>query len=230
MEKNKFKILLAEDDVNLGLVLETFLKAKGFEVVLARDGVAAVEKFTQHAGIDLAILDVMMPEKDGFTAGAEIKLLNRNLPLLFLTAKSMQDDVLRGFEIGADDYITKPFVMDILLARINAILSRSYSAAIDNSGFSIGAFRFDYERSLLHIKNDDIKLTTRESALLKMLIENKNGILDRKAALEAIWGNDDYFSSRSMDVYITKIRKILKQDPSIELLNVHGKGYKLLCP
>lgn len=230
MEKNKIRILLAEDDTNLGLVLDTFLKAKGFDVILARDGAEAVRKFIGSGGIDLAILDVMMPEKDGFTAGMEIKTLNKNVPMIFLTAKSMQDDILRGFEIGADDYITKPFSMDILLARVNAILMRSISSVPDSGELRVGAFVFDFERSLLHINNDDIKLTTREGALLKMLIENRNGILDRKVALDAIWGNDDYFSSRSMDVYITKLRKILKQDPSVELLNVHGKGYKLLCP
>ena len=230
MEKNKIRILLAEDDANMGVVLDTSLKAKGFDVILARNGAEAVRKFADAGGVDLVILDVMMPEKDGFTAGAEIKTYNKNIPMIFLTAKAMQDDILRGFEIGADDYITKPFSIDILLARINAILMRSISMTPENGDLKIGAFVFDFERGLLHISNDDIKLTTREAALLKMLVENRNGILDRKTALDAIWGNDDYFSSRSMDVYITKLRKILKQDPEIELLNVHGKGYKLLCP
>ncbi|NLL27689.1 MAG: response regulator transcription factor [Bacteroidales bacterium] len=230
MKNNKIFILLAEDDVNMGIILHSFLTAKGFEVLLARDGVEAVEKFTHNSGIDLALIDVMMPEKDGFTVATEIKKANPSLPLIFLTARSMQNDILKGFQIGADDYITKPFSMDVLLARINALINRTKVVSKEpEKQTKLGKLIFDFSRQTISDGTTTIKMTAREAQLLKLLSENKNQITDRKTALDMIWGRDDYFNSRTMDVYVTKIRKMLSMDSSIELINIHGKGYKLMC-
>lgn len=225
---DKIKILLAEDDDNLGLLLNSFIKAKGFEVDLARNGKEALEKF--NAGnFQFLILDVMMPEMDGFTVAKEIRNIDKNVPILFLTAKAMKEDKLEGFSIGADDYLTKPFSMEELVARIEAILKRSEK---NNSPlqteFSIGKFVFDPEKRTISINGKEERLTTKENHLLKLLTKNKNEVLDRQAALRAIWGDDNYFNGRSMDVYIAKLRKILKQDESIEIMNVHGRGFKLI--
>ena len=230
MKNNKIFILLAQDDVNMGIILHSFLTAKGFEVLLARDGVEAVEKFTHNSGIDLALIDVMMPEKDGFTVATEIKKANPSLPLIFLTARSMQNDILKGFQIGADDYITKPFSMDVLLARINALINRTKVVSKEpEKQTKLGKLIFDFSRQTISDGTTTIKMTAREAQLLKLLSENKNQITDRKTALDMIWGRDDYFNSRTMDVYVTKIRKMLSMDSSIELINIHGKGYKLMC-
>lgn len=230
MKNNKIFILLAEDDVNMGIILHSFLTAKGFEVLLARDGVETVEKFNQNVGIDLALIDVMMPEKDGFTVATEIKKANPSLPLIFLTARSMQNDILKGFQIGADDYITKPFSMDVLLARINALINRTKVVSKEpEKQTKLGKLIFDFSRQTISDGTKTIKMTAREAQLLKLLSENKNQITDRKTALDMIWGKDDYFNSRTMDVYVTKIRKMLSMDSSIELINIHGKGYKLMC-
>lgn len=230
MRNNNICILLAEDDVNLGLILKSFLTAKGFDVILTRNGNDALMQFKNNSGIDIALVDVMMPEKDGFSLAKDLKNLAHNLPLMFLTAKSMQDDILKGFELGADDYITKPFSMDVLLARINALVKRIVNVnKTSDEGVAVGKLLFDFSRQTL--ANDDklIKLTAKETELLRLLVENKNNITDRKTALDLIWGNDDYFSSRSMDVYITRLRKVLKMDDNIELINIHGRGYKLMC-
>ena len=230
MKNNKIFILLAEDDVNMGLILQSFLSAKGFEVLLARNGVDALSLFSQNSGIDMALVDVMMPEKDGFSLAADLKAINPSLPLIFLTAKSMQNDILKGFEIGADDYITKPFSMDVLLARITALINRSISIQRDSEApHQIGKLMFDFSRQTISDGTNVVKMTSKEAQLLKLLAENKNNVTDRKLALDIIWGDDDYYSSRSMDVYITKLRKMLKMDKSIELINVHGQGYKLMC-
>ncbi|HBG71749.1 MAG: two-component system response regulator [Bacteroidetes bacterium GWF2_43_63] len=230
MKNNKIFILLAEDDVNMGLILQSFLNAKGFEVLLARNGVEALTQYNQSTGIDMALVDVMMPEKDGFSLAADLKSLSPALPLIFLTAKSMQNDILKGFEIGADDYITKPFSMDVLLARITALINRSVNIQHDSDQpLLLGKLVFDYSRQTISDGKESVKMTSKEAQLLKFLAENKNSITDRKLALELIWGKDDYYSSRSMDVYITKLRKMLKLDKSIELINVHGQGYKLMC-
>lgn len=225
---NAIKILLAEDDNNLGLLLESFIKAKGFKVDLARDGKQALEKFNQDT-YHFVILDVMMPEMDGFTVAKEIRQIDSKIPILFLTAKSMKEDKLEGFAIGADDYLTKPFSMEELVARIEAILKRTNTddSPLDDT-FTIGRFTFDPQKRIINIDGEENKLTTKESQLLKLLAKNKNQILDRQAALRAIWGDDNYFNGRSMDVYIAKLRKILKEDENIEIMNIHGKGFKLL--
>lgn len=225
---NAIKILLAEDDNNLGLLLESFIKAKGFKVDLARDGKQALEKFNQDT-YHFIILDVMMPEIDGFTVAKEIRQIDAKIPILFLTAKSMKEDKLEGFAIGADDYLTKPFSMEELVARIEAILKRTNTddSPLDDT-FTIGRFTFDPQKRIINIDGEENKLTTKESQLLKLLAKNKNQILDRQAALRAIWGDDNYFNGRSMDVYIAKLRKILKEDENIEIMNIHGKGFKLL--
>jgi DNA-binding response OmpR family regulator len=225
---NNVSLLLAEDDENLGTLLNTFLKNKGYQVDLARNGKSALEKFND-GNYDFLILDVMMPEIDGFTVAKEVREVDKNVPILFLTAKSMKEDKLQGFAIGADDYLTKPFSMEELVARVEAILKRTgYEGDTDTSSFDVGLFTFDSDKRLLIKDGDTQKLTTKESQLLKLLAKNKNEVLDRQAALRAIWGDDNYFNGRSMDVYIAKLRKMLKEDEKIEIMNVHGKGFKLI--
>ena len=223
-------ILLAEDDENLGKLLTTFLKAKGFQVELAKNGKSAYELFNnpKHS-FNLLILDVMMPEMDGFKLAEEIRLLDKNIPFLFLSAKSMKEDKLRGFSVGADDYITKPFSMEELLARVNVVLKR-IEAKKTNVQEKLRVGRIEYEPglSLLHLDEGIKKLTTKENMLLRLLVQNQNELLGRQAALRAVWGDDNYFNGRSMDVYIAKLRKLLKDDANIEIMNVHGIGFKLL--
>lgn len=224
----KIKVLLAEDDNNLGSLLDSFIKAKGYDVTLARNGKLALEKFNE-GNFQFVILDVMMPEMDGFTVAKEIRAVDSKVPILFLTAKTMKEDKLEGFSLGADDYLTKPFSMEELVARIEAILKRTNSSDQPvNSTYQIGKFSFDPETRMLRIGDEENKLTTKENHLLKLLAKNKNEILDRQAALRSIWGDDNYFNGRSMDVYIAKLRKILKADDSIEIMNVHGRGFKLI--
>ncbi|MFY7943637.1 MAG: response regulator transcription factor [Crocinitomicaceae bacterium] len=229
MEK-KLNILLAEDDENLGQLLFTYLQGKGYSVVLARNGKIAYEKFNGNKNkFDFLILDVMMPEMDGFTLAKEIRQIDKLVPILFLTAKSLKEDKLQGFEIGADDYLTKPFSMEELIARINAIMKRISPEVKDVKGqIFIGKIPYEPELSILKLVEGDKKLTTKENQLLNLLIKNKNEILDRQATLRAIWGDDNYFNGRSMDVYIAKLRKLLKEDPNIEIMNIHGVGFKLL--
>lgn len=225
--ENEVKVLLAEDDENLGSLLESYLKAKNYEVNLARNGKQALELFNQGS-YQFVILDVMMPEIDGFMTAKEIRTTDKKVPILFLTAKSMKEDKLEGFSIGADDYMTKPFSMEELVARIQAIMKRSVSGQEQGSTYEIGRFEFNPEKRIINIDGEEVKLTTKENQLLKFLAKNKNGILERQAALRAIWGDDNYFNGRSMDVYIAKLRKILRPDESIEIMNIHGKGFKLL--
>lgn len=221
-------ILLAEDDLNLGELLSNFLKSKGYTVDLTRNGKIAFEKFNQRK-YDFCIFDVMMPEMDGFTLAKEIRELDKKIPILFLTAKAMKEDKLEGFALGADDYLTKPFSMEELLARINAISRR---AEVDKSEgeekYTVGTIAYEPTYRILHLADGQKKLTTKENQLLHLLVKNKNEILDRQATLRAIWGDDNYFNGRSMDVYIAKIRKLLREDPNIEIMNVHGKGFKLV--
>ncbi len=227
MEKGT-SILLAEDDMNLGHLLQTFLKSKGFNVSLAQNGKIAFEKFN-NGSFQFCILDVMMPEMDGITLAKEIREIDKKVPILFLTAKSMKEDKLEGFSAGGDDYLTKPFAMEELLARINAILRRvEVPASGDEDIFHVGTIKYEPEIRLLHLKDEVKKLTTKENQLLHLLVKNQNEILDRQATLRAIWGDDNYFNGRSMDVYIAKLRKLLKEDEAIEILNVHGKGFKLV--
>lgn len=222
------KILLVEDDPNLGQILAEYLQLKGFDPVLCGDGEEGLRMYMSNQ-FDLCLLDIMMPKKDGFTLAREIRSIDRELPIIFLTAKTMKDDAIEGFHLGADDYITKPFSMEELLLRINAVLRRtSPKDEEENNSFSIGDFNFNYNDQTLATGNDVMKLTTKEAHLLKLLCQNKNKTLNRSAALKIIWGDDSYFNARSMDVYITKLRKYLKNDERLNILTVHGEGFKLI--
>ncbi len=226
----KFKVLLVEDDPNLGTLLKEYLDAKGYSTTLAVNGKQGYEVFSKDK-FNICLLDVMMPFKDGYTLAREIRAIDKNVPIVFLTAKSMKEDAIEGFTAGADDYITKPFSMEELLMRIKAILRRTDNKTAPNSDdteFQIGSYKFDYKHQTLEIKGTQQKLTTKEADLLKLLSLNINNVLDRNFALKSIWHDDNYFSGRSMDVYIAKLRKYLKEDSSVELVNVHGKGFKLL--
>lgn len=230
MENEKIKILLAEDDRNLGTILRTYLEAKGYAPRLCINGQEALEVFSKEP-FDFCVVDVMMPVKDGFTLAKDIRKVDSQIPILFLTAKSLEEDKLKGFQAGGDDYLTKPFSMDELLARIEAILRRSAKATdgkTEKGTFTFGNFVFDYNHQNLHLNGVDQKLTSKEAELLKILCEHVNQVVDRSFALNRIWQNDSYFNARSMDVYIAKIRKYLKDDPSVELINVHGIGFKLV--
>jgi two-component system OmpR family response regulator len=228
--KKKTKVLLCEDDPNLGTLLREYLAAKNFECDLAVDGLEG-SKMYKRSAYDFIILDVMMPIKDGFTLAAEIRHDDKHVPILFLTAKSMKEDTLEGFSVGGDDYMTKPFSMEELLARMNAIMRRS-NALPDDADLAIehqiGIYHFDYNKQRLMLGEREIKLTTKENELLYLLSQNKNGIMERSYALKNIWGDDNYFNGRSMDVYIAKLRKHLQEDKTVEILNIHGKGFKLL--
>ncbi len=230
MEKGSVNVLLAEDDRNLGNILKNYLDAKGYSTTLCVNGQEAVEMFGKKE-IDFVILDIMMPVKDGFAAAKEIRAMNRKVPMLFLTAKTLQEDKLKGFEAGADDYITKPFSMEELLMRMHAILRRSDEggkAAGNDNVFTVGKYTFDFDRQVLAIEGREQKLTSKEAGLLRLLCVNANEVLDRSVALIQIWNDDSYFNARSMDVYIVKLRKYLKEDPGVELINVHGVGFKLV--
>lgn len=228
--EEKLKILLCEDDENLGMLLREFLQAKGFDADLYPDGEKGYDAFVKSP-YDLCVLDVMMPKKDGFTLAQEIKSLNANVPIIFLTAKAIKEDVLEGFKIGADDYITKPFSMEELVFRIGAILRRvNGKKDKDITVYKIGKYTFDTQKQTLSSADVVQKLTTKECDLLSLLCRHANEILERNYALKAIWTDDNYFNARSMDVYITKLRKLLKDDPSIEIINIHGRGYKLIAP
>ncbi len=225
--KKNIHILLAEDDRNLSKLLKNYLEAKGFKTSLYMDGQEALKGFLINP-FDLCILDVMMPLKDGFSLATEIRGRNKEIPIIFLTAKSMHDDVIKGFGAGGDDYITKPFNMDELLARIEAVMRRTRGGNEQEPVYSIGKFRFDANQQTLTIDGNTKKLTSRETQLLQLLAQYKNKVLDRRKALKEIWHHESHYNARNMDVYISKIRKILKQDPAVKLLNVHGTGFKLL--
>ena len=229
MEEN-LKILLCEDDENLGMLLREYLQAKGYEAVLCPDGEAGYREF-QKTKFDICVLDVMMPKKDGFTLAQEIRQTNADMPIIFLTAKTLKEDILEGFKLGADDYITKPFSMEELVMRIEAILRRVKGKKTrENTIYHIGRFTFDTQKQLLSIGDKQTKLTTKENELLALLCAHANEILQRDYALKTIWIDDNYFNARSMDVYITKLRKHLKDDDQIEIINIHGRGYKLITP
>jgi len=224
----EIKILLVEDDSNLGSITSQYLMAKGFNCHWEENGELGYQSFVKNE-YDLVILDVMMPVKDGFSTAKDIRGIDKNIPIIFLTAKSMKEDTLKGFEIGADDYLTKPFNMDELVARINAILKRvTTDSASYFDDLEIGKLTFNPKMQILSMGDFSVTLTTKESDLLTLLYKNKNNILDRNHALKAIWGDDNYFNGRSMDVYIAKLRKYLKQDDQIQILNAHGRGFKLL--
>jgi len=223
------RILLAEDESNLGNILKNYLNAKGFETSLYANGIIALEKFPGRH-FNLCILDIMMPEMDGLALAKEIRKMEPDIPIIFLTAKNQKEDILEGFRSGADDYITKPFSMEELLFRIQAILKRTTGSAHlkKEDLYTIGSYTFDPVKQLLSLGGDAVKLTTKESELLELLCRHGNEVLERNFALKSIWIDDNYFNARSMDVYITRLRKYLKKDPSVKILNVHGRGYKLL--
>tara|TARA_B100001057_G_scaffold85240_1_gene81052 strand:+ start:2924 stop:3610 length:687 start_codon:yes stop_codon:yes gene_type:complete len=222
------KILLVEDDSNLGSITSDYLVAKGFRCEWEQNGELGYKSFVKNQ-YDIVILDVMMPVKDGFSTAKDIRGIDKKIPIIFLTAKSMKEDTLKGFDIGADDYITKPFNMEELVARINAVLKRSNVVSESHyDDIKIGKFIFNPKKQILSKDDFSVNLTTKESELLTLLFKNKNDILERNHALKAIWGDDNYFNGRSMDVYIAKLRKYLKRDEQIQIINVHGRGFKLL--
>jgi DNA-binding response OmpR family regulator len=224
------KVLLLEDDPNLGFVLQEFLQHRHYDVKHCNDGEAGLKAFNNDH-FDICIVDIMMPKMDGFTFTKHVRKADKETPIIFLTAKSLKEDKLEGFKIGGDDYITKPFSMEELEMRVEAVLRRTKKNAATNDSkneFQIGKYHFDYLDQTLRHGKTTIELTTKEAELLKLFCLNVNQLVEREIALKLIWGNDSYFTGRSMDVFITKLRKYLKDDPNIELMNVHGSGYKLV--
>lgn len=229
------KILLVEDDQNFGDVLKSHLEMHEYDVTLAKDGVEGYDKY-QKDDFDLCIFDVMMPKKDGFTLAKEIREKDTEMPIIFLTAKTLKEDVLKGFKIGADDYISKPFNTEELLYRIQAVIKRSAAKADpreEAKEFEIGRFHFNFPLRVLTLdrgtSSEEVdKLSPKEAQLLRMFAMYKNDILPRSEALNKIWGEDNYFTARSMDVFVTKLRKYLKRDSNIEIINIHGNGFQLL--
>ena len=226
---DKKNILLVEDDNNLGFILQETLELNGFNVTHASNGMRAWDNY-QETRFDLCLVDVMLPQKDGFTLAREIREAGSTVPILFLTAKSLKEDRISGFKIGGDDYITKPFSMEELLLRIKAVLKRTAtgSPSLRKTEYHIGKYTFYPERQQLREKTTTRKLTSRESELLHLLCNHKNRLVSRKQALQTIWGEETFFTGRSMDVYISRLRKYLKNDPRIEIMNIHGKGFKLI--
>ncbi len=228
--KDKNKILLVEDDPNLSMVLQDYLEMLDYETKLCRDGEEGLKAFKRHR-FDLCVLDVMMPKKDGFSLAEDIRAINQNIPIIFLTAKSLKEDRIKGFQVGCDDYITKPFSTEELSLRIKAILKRCQIIQAEDNGiasvFKIGIFTFDSKNMMLTAPDLEQSLTRKEAGLLKLLCQHKNKLLSREYALKMIWGENDYFIGRSMDVFIAKLRKYLKADPKISITNVHGTGFKL---
>ena len=221
------KILLVEDDPSLGFVVSDNLKQKGYDVTLCQDGESGSATFTQHT-FDLCILDIMLPKKDGFAVAQGIRAVNKDVPILFLSAKSMLEDKLEGFKTGADDYITKPFSFDELLCRIDVFLRRTQQVQVSQDKvFSIGEFEFDYANLTLKKEDSRKTLTQKEAEVLRLLHLNRGRVLKREEILTQVWGDDDYFMGRSMDVFISKLRKYLKEDPAIQIVNYHGVGFKL---
>jgi len=227
MNTNPVKIFLVEDDLSFGTVLKSYLEINDFSVDWIDDGKYAVEHFRKGA-FDICILDVMLPHIDGFTIANEIRLMNNSVPIIFLTAKKLKDDVLKGYGAGGDDYITKPFDTDILLAKIRAIVSRRDFRSGTKEIYEVGKFIFNSKLRTLTSGEDEKKLSPKEAQLLEMLAENPNSLISREMALKKIWGNDDYFTARSMDVYITKLRKMLSDDPQLNIKNIHGAGFQLI--
>ena len=231
MKDSNKKILIVEDDPNFGSILKEYLIINDYDITLAKNGIEGFEKFKKD-DFDLCILDVMMPYKDGFTLAKEIREKNDSVPIFFLTAKNLKEDVLKGFKIGADDYLTKPFDSDVLLAKIKAVLSRQNTPAIPNSDefeFEFSGFKFNSKLRFLTYKTDKpIKLSPKENQLLRLLVLHINDLLPRDIALNKIWRDDNYFTSRSMDVYIAKLRKYLSADEKVQILNIHGEGFRLV--
>lgn len=231
MEGNKPKILLCEDDPNLGGVLKKYLELNDFEVVLERDGRLGLAAF-QREKFDLCLLDIMMPKMDGFALAEAIREVNPDIPLFFLSAKTMKEDIIEGYKLGADDYITKPFDSEVLVMKIKAILKRNEETNRENENveFDLGSYHFIPRLRELSHNGQTQTLSPKETQLLKMLAQHKNDLLPREAALKKIWGSDTYFNGRSMDVYVAKLRKYFKDDPRIEISNIHGNGFRLVVP
>lgn len=231
MEERKPKILLAEDDTNLGMVLKNYLELNDYDVELCRDGILALAAFRREK-FDICLLDIMMPNMDGFKLAEEIRDVDPDIPLFFLSAKTMKEDIIQGYKLGADDYIAKPFDSELLLLKIKAILKRNQelnSKEEEQHEFKIGRYDFNARlRTLTRDSADSHTLSPKENELLRMLCEHKNDLLPRELALKKIWGSDTYFNGRSMDVYIAKLRKYLKEDPNIEIVNIHGNGFRLV--
>ena len=225
----KPKILLVEDDPNLSLVLQDYLEMMSYDITLARNGKEGLDIF-KNGSFNLCILDIMMPVMDGFTLAEEIRKMTDTVPIVFLTAKSLKEDRIKGFRLGCDDYIMKPFSTEELSLRVQAILKRCMAQAVPKEEepiYNIGKYIFDHKNMILRFEGKERVLTRKENALLKLLYENRNKLLTRETALKSVWGNDDYFIGRSMDVFITKLRKYLQDDPNILITNVHGTGFKL---
>ncbi len=228
--EQKHRIMLCEDEESLGVLVREYLQAKGYDAELFLDGEAGYRAFTSST-YDLCLLDVMMPRMDGFTLAKEIRMVNPDVPIIFLTAKNLKEDILEGFKLGADDYLTKPFSMDELVYRIEAILRRAGGKTNKpQKSYELGSYVFDTQRQTLTRGETQVRLTTKECELLTMLCMHAGDILQREVALKSIWVEDNYFNARSMDVYITKLRKLLKDDDRIQINNVHGKGYRLILP
>lgn len=232
MSEENVKVLLCEDDENLGMLLCEYLQVKGYNTDRCENGVAGYEAFLQNQ-YDICIFDVMMPEKDGFTLASDIRSISPDTPIIFLTAKNLKDDIIEGFRNGCDDYITKPFSMEELLCRMEAILRRIRAKKqAEKAVYKLGKYIFDSQKQQLVFEEDGeiTKLTTKEADLMNLLCTNLNDILERNYTLKTIWIDDNYYNARSMDVYITKLRKLLRRDPQVQIINIHGKGYKLVAP
>ncbi|SHM23792.1 DNA-binding response regulator, OmpR family, contains REC and winged-helix (wHTH) domain [Chitinophaga jiangningensis] len=230
MEERKPKILLAEDDTNLGMVLKNYLELNDYDVELCRDGILALAAFRREK-FDICLLDIMMPNMDGFKLAEEIRDVDPDIPLFFLSAKTMKEDIIQGYKLGADDYISKPFDSELLLLKIKAILKRNqelHSKEEEQHEFKIGSYEFNSRLRTLTRNSESHTLSPKENELLHMLCEHKNDLLPRELALKKIWGSDTYFNGRSMDVYIAKLRKYLKDDSNIEIVNIHGNGFRLV--
>ncbi len=229
--QDRTKLLLVEDDENLGTILHEFFIFRGYDITLCQNGEEAMRVFFDQP-FDICVMDVMMPKMDGFTLAKNIRKANTEIPIIFLTARSLKDDKIEGFKLGGDDYITKPFSMEELELRIEAVIRRTRGEEDkedDRTVFTIGNYTFAPREQILSFNgSEQQRLTTKESGLMKLLCIHENKVLEREVALKTVWGNDNYFTGRSMDVFITKLRKYLKGDPSIEIMNIHGTGYKLL--
>jgi two-component system, OmpR family, response regulator len=222
------KIFFVEDDLSFGSVMKSYLELQDYQVTWVDDGKYAIDRF-KAGSFELVILDVMLPHVDGFTIGKEIKTITPNIPVIYLTAKNLKEDILKGYGIGADDYVTKPFDSEVLLCKLKAVLSRQKTAEGNNRSevYQLGKYRFNYRFRTIDGGDSKVTLSPKEAGLLRMLCIRKNELLPREEALKKLWGDDDYFTARSMDVYVTKLRKYLKDDPSIEIKNIHGSGFIL---
>lgn len=225
------RIFLVEDDQNFGSVLKAYLEINDYVVDWVNDGKFALKHFSEH-DYDICVLDIMLPNLDGIIIAQHIKKLKPEMPFIFLTAKTLKEDIIKGYETGADDYLTKPFDSDVLLCKINAILNRSSNnqEELTEEHFQIGKYRYEYPIRTIFFEEKSVKLSPKEAELLKLLCQHKNNILSRALALESIWGEETYFTKRSMDVFITKLRKYLKDDPTLEIINIHGEGYRFIVP